>query len=89
VRNVVEELVRREYDRLAPTIEGFCGCELCRDDVMVYALNRLKPRYVTQPLGEVLTNVDLTEHQPQADAVTVLLEGFRVVAATPRKGHQP
>lgn len=89
MRNVIEELVRREYERLAPTIEGFCGCEMCRDDVMVYALNRLKPRYVARPLGEVIATVDITEHQPQADAVTVLLEGIRVVKATPRKGHTP
>ena len=88
MKNVIEELVRREYEQLAPTVEGFCGCDMCRDDVMVYALNRLKPRYVTRRLGEVLTNVDLSEHQPKADVAVILLDGFRVVKATPREGHE-
>lgn len=86
---MIEDQVRREYDRLVPTIEGFCGCDMCRDDVLVYALNRLKPRYVTQPLGEVVTNVDLSEHQQQANVAVLLLDGFRVVKAKPRTGHTP
>lgn len=88
MKNLLETMVQREYDRLLPTVKGFCGCPLCRDDVLVYALNRVPPRYVTQPEGEVLTHVRMETDQPIADISMALLDGFRKVQASPRKGHE-
>ena len=85
----MEEFVIREYDLLAPKVEGFCGCELCRADVLVYALNRLRPHYVAQATGEVLEKVAQQSEQPVADVSVVLLDGFRKVKAAPRNGHPP
>ena len=89
MKNLVEAFVMREYELLAPSVEGFCGCELCREDVLVYALNRLPPQYVSQPTGEVLGKVAQQTEQPVADVSVVLLGGFRKVKAAPRKGHPP
>ncbi len=85
---MLEEVVAREYERLKSTVPGFCGCHMCRDDVLVYALNRLAPRYVAQPTGEVLTNVTMGSDQPRADISVVLLEGLRRVKAEPRENHK-
>ncbi len=87
MKNVIEDLVVQEYDRLRPTVAGFCGCAQCRDDVMVYALNRLPPRYVSAPEGEVISGVQLQRDQPKADVSIVLLEAFRRVVSAPRPGH--
>ena len=87
MKNLLEEVVAREYEQLKATIPDFCGCDACRDDVLVYALNRLPARYVAQPTGEVLTNVSMGSDQPKADISVVLLEGFRRVKAEPREGH--
>jgi competence protein ComFB len=87
VKNVLEEAVAREYEKLQSEISGFCGCEMCRDDVLVYALNRLPPRYVSQPTGEVLTSVTMGSDQPKADISVVLLEAFHRVVSDPREGH--
>jgi competence protein ComFB len=87
VKNVLEEAVAREYERLRAEMPDFCGCEMCRDDVLVFALNRLPPRYVTQPTGEVLTSVTMASDQPKADISVLLLEGFKRVQADPREGH--
>ena len=57
VKNLNEEIVAREYERLAPTVSDFCGCPTCRDDVVVYALNRIPPHYVTQRRGAVLQHL--------------------------------
>lgn len=89
MKNLVEEFVVREYDLLVRQVEGFCGCEMCREDVLVYALNRLTPHYVAQPTGEVLGKVAQQTEQPVADVSVVLLDGFRKVKAAPRKGHPP
>jgi competence protein ComFB len=85
VKNLLEELVYREYERLRPA--GFCGCRQCRDDVIVFVLNRLPPRYVAAHEGEVIGHVALGRDQPIADVSMALVEGFRLVASSPRAGH--
>ena len=69
------------------SVEGFCGCDMCRDDVLVYALNRLSPRYVAQRTGEVLTQLSLGSDQPKADISVLILEALKRVHADPRPGH--
>lgn len=66
---------------------GFCGCANCRDDVMVFALNRLPPRYVATPLGEVISKVGMERSQEQADVSMALVEALRRVHQSPRPGH--
>lgn len=85
MKNLLEDLVAREYQRLRPA--DFCRCAQCRDDVVVFALNRLPPRYVAATEGEVIANVALHRDQPIADISVVLVEAFRRVAAAPRAGH--
>lgn len=88
MRNVVEAVVAREYERLLPTVPGACECALCREDVLVYALNRLQPHYVATPQGEVISSVEMEKVQGQADVAVALMEGFRVVASAPRHGKR-
>ena len=88
MKNLVEALVAREYDRLLPTAPGACTCEVCREDVLVYALNRLQPHYVATPAGEVISSVELEKVQGQADVTVALMDGLRVVAAAPRHGKR-
>ena len=87
MKNLLEDAVFREYEVLKDTIPGFCGCSVCRDDVLVYALNRLRPRYVARREGEVLTNVKMGSDQPKADLSVILLEAFHRVHADPQPGH--
>ena len=46
IRNLVEDHVREAYGIAVGKFPEFCGCDICREDVLVYALNRLPPRYV-------------------------------------------
>jgi competence protein ComFB len=85
----LEELVSEGYDRTLPEVSGFCGCQLCREDVLVFVLNRLPPRYSAQPAGEILTRVSLELDQQKASLIVALMEGFRRVQASPRPGHPP
>ncbi len=84
MKNVLEAMVAREYAELLLTLPGACRCALCREDVLVYALNRLPPRYVSTLEGEVLSEVRMEAEQGRADITVALLEGLRVVAASPR-----
>ncbi len=87
MKNLIEDEVRREYERLRPNVAGFCGCDICRDDVMVFALNRLPPHYVTHHRGAVLQHIAMQRDQDQADIAVALMEGFRVVSRAPRPEH--
>lgn len=83
------EVVQREYQSLRDGFPKFCGCDTCRSDVLVYALNRLTPHYVSTRQGEILTELSLASDQEKARLDVALLEGFRKVAAAPRCGAKP
>lgn len=87
--DVTREIVQREYEALRPEMRGFCGCDTCRGDVIVYTLNRLGPHYVSTRQGEVLTELSLASDQERARLSVILIEGFRRVAQAPRCGATP
>lgn len=84
MRNVLEAVVSREYDELLPEVPDACGCPLCREDILVYALNRLPPRYVATLTGEVISEVQMEADQGKADVTVALMDAFRVVGDSPR-----
>ena len=89
VTNVTLEVVQGEYESLRAAFPKFCGCDTCRGDVVVYALNRLSPHYVSTRQGEILTELSLHSDQEKAKLDVALLEGFRKVALAPRCGAKP
>jgi hypothetical protein len=89
VSDINREIVQREYDALRPEMRGFCGCDTCRGDVIVYTLNRLSPHYVSTRQGEVLTELTLGSGQERARLSVILIEAFRRVALAPRCGAPP
>jgi competence protein ComFB len=89
MRNVVEDVVAMSYSELLPTVPNACACEICREDVMVYALNRLHPHYVATLKGEVLSKLHMGMDQGRADVAVSILDGIRHVKAAPRCGREP
>ena len=89
MKNLIEPLVAREYAKLLPTMKDACGCPICREDILVYALNRLPPRYVATLTGEVVSEVKMEAEQGQADIAVALMDAFRVVGASPRHARSP
>jgi len=81
------EMAQREYELLRPQLPAFC--ETCHGDVLVFALNRLDPHYVSTRQGEVLTGLSLSTDQARAKTDVVMMEGFRKVALAPRCGAAP
>ena len=57
--NVMEEHVRAAYDRLKGTARDFIDTPAHREDVIVYALNRLPPKYVVSDQGKAVTGAAL------------------------------
>ena len=84
IRNMVEEHVRASFEALRPHFKDFCGCELCVEDVQVFALNRMPPRYVTSLEGQAVTEVSLEKQQNRAEIDVVMMEALRKVSLAPR-----
>jgi hypothetical protein len=86
IHNLVEARVVSAYDTLRPQFPEFCGCEVCRGDVLVFALNRLQARYVATAEGQVMTELSLDSEQSRVNIDVMLMEGFRKVTMAPRCG---
>lgn len=84
IRNAVETHVTEAYVLLVKNFPDFCGCETCRLDVVVYALNRVPPRYVIGLEGSVVTDVNLDKDQSRASIEVAVMEGIRKVNLSPR-----
>jgi competence protein ComFB len=84
IKNLVEEHVTTAYQTLRPHFPAFCGCDLCREDVMTFALNRIPPRYVSRREGSVVTEVNLEKEQSRAAIEVVVMEALRKISVAPR-----
>jgi competence protein ComFB len=84
IKNLVEDHVMAAYDTLRPHFPAFCGCDLCRDDVMTFALNRIPARYVSRREGAVVTEVSLEKEQSRAAIEVVVMEALRKISVAPR-----
>ncbi|MGH7582431.1 MAG: late competence development ComFB family protein [Gemmatimonadales bacterium] len=81
----MERHVREAYDRLKASVAGFVDSPPHREDVIVYALNRLPPRYVVTDAGKAVTEVSLDSAQERAAIDVKVLEAMRHVAERPRR----
>ncbi len=83
LKNIVEDDVERQLDKLLPTMPHICGCENCRLDMATYALNRLQPRYVRSDKGALFHKVNASSTQAEAELLTVVVTAINVIGAHP------
>lgn len=74
IRNRNETRLVRLLRDLLPTLDGFCGCRVCVEDVYAATLNTLAPRYA-QP-GSVLIRAE-PGHDELRDKVLAAVERVR------------
>jgi hypothetical protein len=86
IRNLAEEHVATAYEALRSHFPEFCGCELCRDDALVFTLNRIPARYVATRTGSALTELNLEKEQNRAAIDVAMMEALRKITLAPRCG---
>ena len=86
IKNLVEEHVVAAYEALRGHFPSFCGCEVCRDDALVYTLNRIPPRYASTREGSVLLEVALEKEQSRAAIDVAMMDGLQKISRVPRCG---
>jgi hypothetical protein len=82
--NLMERHADDAYNRLKGTIKEYVDSPQHRDDVIVYALNRLPPKYVVTNEGKVVTDVALDSDQHRAAIDAQVMAAMRFVALRPR-----
>lgn len=87
LKNLLEDHVIDGYATLRPHFPEFCGCDICKADVIVYALNRLPARYVATLEGSVVTEVSLDKQQGRTAIDVAVMDGFKRVMRSPRCGR--
>ena len=87
IHNLVEEHVTAAYEAMRPHFPGFCGCDTCRADALVFTLNRIPARYVANLAGSVITEVNLEKEQSRAAIEVAMMEGLRKISLAPRCGR--
>lgn len=88
IRNLMEEHVVQAYEAMRHHFPDFCSCEVCRDDALVYTLNRVPPRYVSSLQGSVVTEVNLEKEQSRAAIEVAMMDAMRKVTLAPRCGNR-
>jgi len=82
--NVMERHVHEAYDRLRGAVKDFVDSPSQRDDVIVFALNRLPPKYVVTDAGKAVTEVALDGSQQRAAIDVQVIEAMRHIMMRPR-----
>jgi competence protein ComFB len=78
--------VSAAYQALRGHFPDFCGCDICRDDALVFTLNRIPPRYVSSLTGSVVTEVNLDREQNRAAIDVAMMDALRRISLAPRCG---
>jgi competence protein ComFB len=80
----MEDVVENELDELLPDIDDICKCQRCKMDIMVFALNRLPPKYVITDRGRLYTKLTEQEMQFRADVIKELTKAIMKVSKNPQ-----
>jgi hypothetical protein len=87
--NVMERHVMAAYDRLKASVPEFEDTPDHREDVIVFALNRLPPRYVQSETGKAVTEAALQDDQHRTAIDVQVFEAIRQVARVPGSVRRP
>jgi competence protein ComFB len=88
ILNLAEAHVQAAYESLLSRFPDFCACDMCRDDVFVYTLNRVPARYVSSLQGSVITEVNLEKDQNRAVIDVAMMDALRRISLSPRCGSK-
>ena len=84
-RNYMEDCVMNALTSVIDSMD-VCKCQRCKMDITVYALNKLPPKYVVSEKGQLFAKIDEMHSQFNADIVSAIIKGAKVVGKNPWHG---
>jgi competence protein ComFB len=83
LRNHMESVVNGKLNEMLKKGD-FCKCDVCRMDMMAYALNLLEPKYVVTDKGDLYSRLEEFTPQAEIDVEIALTEAIKVISKNPR-----
>ena len=84
LKNMMEDAVEYQLNKLLPTMPNICSCENCRLDMASYALNRLSPQYVQTDTGELFQKLNNNRPQAEVEILAVVISAINKIGSHPQ-----
>ena len=85
-KNIMEEAVVYQLNKILPTMPNICSCEDCKLDMITYALNRLHPQYVRTDTGALFQKLNNSSPQAEVEILTTVIAAINTIGSHPH--HQ-
>ena len=80
LKNVMEEAVEYQLNKVLPTMPNVCSCEKCRLDMAAFALNRLHPQYVRTDAGALFQKMNNSSQQAEIEILTTVMSAINIIS---------
>lgn len=84
LKNIMEEEVQFQLNRLLPTMSDICTCDKCRLDMASFALNRLTPQYVRTDVGALYQKMNNSSKQAEVEILTTVMNAINTISQHPK-----
>ena len=84
LKNMMEDAVEYQLNKLLPTMPNICSCENCRLDMASYALNRLSHQYVRTDTGELFQKLNNNRPQAEVEILAVVISAINKIGSHPQ-----
>lgn len=84
LRNIMEDAVEYQLNKLLPTMPEVCSCKNCKLDMMSFALNRLSPQYVRTDTGALYQKLSNYQPQNEVEILATVMTAINKIGAHPQ-----
>ncbi|PLR67971.1 late competence development ComFB family protein [Bacillus sp. UMB0893] len=84
VVNAMERIMIDLLDEYKSALQMNCTCDECLNDVLALVLNRIQPRYVTNPDKVAYVKAEFVDKQQMTTLIVKLAECAKIVSDVPR-----
>ena len=82
LKNIMEETIMTRINEVMPNMDC-CSCEQCKIEAATYALNRLPAKYVSTATGALISKLDATDIQKDANITSIVVQAIQVIKEHP------
>ena len=83
VVKIMEGIVKEKVDSILEKTDC-CKCDVCKQDMLAFALNMLEPKYVNSNAGELFGKLDSSRIQNMIDIDIAVAKAIATVSSSPR-----
>lgn len=84
LKNITEILVEEKLGVLLEKDDKCCKCQQCKEDIIAYSLNLLKPHYVSTDQGQVYSKARMLSINYEVEVIKTLSKAIKLVSENPR-----